>query len=483
MLNIRSLFLTAAAVLAIATLVCTACTQSGHGATDRLHHCISSEGPLDAYCGALQVHENPAAPKGRQIQLKIVMAPALRRAPEPDPLFVVLGGPGDGAASLAGQLLPLFRRFQTDRDIVFVDQRGTGASNGLECMPADADRSLAELVEQPLEPWEACLKRLHADVRFYTTSYATEDLEQVRRYLGYARINLWTASYGTRLGLVFLAHHPDVVRAMVLDSAAAPEVPAPLLWARDAQRALERLIADCARDASCNEHFPDLPETVRVALERAAAGPTIRLAHPRTGAVVEGRISRELIAGVILGQLYSPSSAAQLPELLHDAAGGDFQGLVSIALEAPALSGAFLSVYCSEDAPRFTRADALRESAGTFLATTALDTAFKPCGIWPRGDVGLAPYTPVRSAVPILLLSGMEDPVAPPERAASILATLPNARQIVVPATGHLTSPHGCVPLLIAQFLKTADARALDARCLSNLRRPPFPTNLAAGTP
>jgi pimeloyl-ACP methyl ester carboxylesterase len=469
----------AASLLASAMLACTACVPGPGGATDRLHHCASGEGPLDAYCGTLSVPENPAVPAGRQIPLKLVVAAALRRDPAPDPLFVVLGGPGDGAASSAGRLLPLFKRFQTDRDIVFVDQRGTGESNALDCFPQEVDRTLADVVEQPLEPWASCLAKLHADVRFYTTSYATDDLDQVRRYLGYPHINIWAASYGTRFALVFLARHPDAVRSLVLDSAAPPDAPAPLYWPRDAQRALDRLIADCGRDASCQVHFPGLAATLGTALERAAARPTVHLVDPRTGRAFEGRVNRELIAGVILGLLYSPTSAAQLPLLLRDAADGDFQGLVSIELEAPLVTGAFMSVYCSEDAPRFTRADALRESAGTFLGTTALDTVFKPCAIWPRGEI--VPYVPVRSQVPVLVLSGAEDPIAPPEWGAKIVATLPNARQIEVPATGHLTTPHGCVPLLIDTFLKSSGAGALDTRCLDGLRRPPFLTGLTAG--
>jgi pimeloyl-ACP methyl ester carboxylesterase len=461
-------------------MVCTACAPA-HLATDRLHPCVSAEGPLDAYCGSLEVPENPAAPAGRRISLKLVVAPALRRDPAPDPLFVVLGGPGDGAASSASLLLPLFKRFEIDRDIVLVDQRGTGASNPLECFPKESSRTLEERVEQPLAPWESCLKRLHADVRLYTTRYAADDLDEVRRYLGYAQINLWGASYGTRFALVFLARHPGAVRAVVLDSAAPPDAPAPLYWARDGERALDRLIADCARDAACHTQFPGLDATVRATLDRAAARPVVSVADPRTGAIVTASISRDLIAGVILAQLYSSASAAQLPLMLSRAAQGDFQPLVSIALEAPPLSGAFLSVYCSEDAPRFTRDDALRESAGTFLGTAALDTAFKPCAIWPKGEAP-ALVEPPRTPVPVLVLSGAEDPVAPPAWGARIAATLPNARQIAVPGTGHLVTPSGCVPLLIGEFLKTADARALDAACVAQLHRPPFLTSLNGGT-
>ena len=102
-------------------------------ALDRLHPCAIAEGPPDAFCGQLRVFENRAAKAGRTIDLKIVVAPALRRDAKPDPLFVFEGGPGGGAATLAQYRVPMFRRFQTDRDIVLVDQRGNGASNPLDC--------------------------------------------------------------------------------------------------------------------------------------------------------------------------------------------------------------------------------------------------------------------------------------------------------------------------------------------------------------
>src|SRR5574338_141324 len=107
---------------AVLTLVCAACARTPPSAVDRLHPCRIAEGPPDAYCGTYRVYEDRAAAKGRTIDLKIVVAPALRRDPEPDPIFVFEGGPGGGAATLAAQRIPMFRRFQTDRDIVLVDQ-------------------------------------------------------------------------------------------------------------------------------------------------------------------------------------------------------------------------------------------------------------------------------------------------------------------------------------------------------------------------
>jgi pimeloyl-ACP methyl ester carboxylesterase len=179
-------------------LLLTAChAGSRQAALDRLHPCAIAEGPPDAFCGQLRVFENRAAKDGRTIDLKIVVAPALRRDAKPDPLFVFEGGPGGGAATLAQYRVPMFRRFQTDRDIVLVDQRGTGASNPLDCTVDSPDEEdLRAIEEYPVERFRTCLDKLHADPRLYKTSVAMDDIDEVRGFLGYGSINLWAGRTG-----------------------------------------------------------------------------------------------------------------------------------------------------------------------------------------------------------------------------------------------------------------------------------------------
>ncbi|HZF31550.1 MAG TPA: alpha/beta fold hydrolase, partial [Gammaproteobacteria bacterium] len=193
------------------------------------------------------------------------------------------------------------------------------------------------------------------------------------------------------------------------------------------------------------------------------------------------------IASTVLGALYLPMTASLLPQMLSDAEHGDFQGLLSVRLvDGPPAAGtgegAFLSVYCSEDAPRFTRDDAVREAAGTFLGLAALDTLFKPCAFWPKAAIEPEFYAAPVSDKPVLVLSGDLDPVLPPVRGEQVAKSLPNARHLVVPGAGHMTSLSGCVPKLIAEFFATADARALDASCLEGMHRPPFVTSRTGGS-
>lgn len=466
-------------------MVSAACQGAASPVLTKLRPCALADGPPDAYCGTLPVSENRATKTGRTIALKIVVAPALRRDARPDPLFIFEGGPGGGAATLAEQRIPMFRRFQTDRDIVLVDQRGTGASNPLDCSddrPGSDDDDFRSLDDYPLDRYRQCLDRLQADPRLYTTAIAMDDIDDVRSYLGYDQVNLWGGSYGTRAALVYLKQHDAHVRSVMLDGVAPPDMRLPLYAARDSQRALDRLLTDCAMDAACSHQFPALSETVARLWQTLQQRPHITFTHPRTGKPADVTLSQRLISAVIFQALYSPEISALLPRLLTDAADGQWQGLMALAftrdLPKGAMSdGMFLSVVCAEDLPRIPAGAIDREAEGRFMGTTMFDTQMKPCEFWPRGVVADSYYSPVTSAKPVLLFSGENDPVTPPSWGIGVAEHLPNARHFVVPGAGHITLMRGCVPELVARFLATPDPQAIDGACLATLSRPPFFTS------
>lgn len=477
-------------VFVLAALALAAgCQRAAPGATDRLHPCGIDEGPPDAYCGTHTVFEDRAAHAGRTIDLKIVVAPALRRDPHPDPVFVFEGGPGGGAATLASQRIPMFRRFQTDRDIVLVDQRGTGASNPLDCSADDPDDDALDSIDRyPVERFRDCLETLKADTRFYTTSVAMDDIDDVRRYLGYETINLWGGSYGTRAALVYLKQHDAAVRTVVLDGVAPPDMRLPLYMARDGQRAFDRLLDACEGDAACRAAFPDLRSIVSRLWEQLAARPTVSVTHPRTGRTMTVTVSQRLIATIVFQSLYAPEVTALLPRLLVDAVNGNYQGLLALAYSADLPKGAmsegmFLSVVCAEDMPRITPEDIARETRGNFIGSTMFDTRMRPCEFWPRGAVADDYYAPVTSSKPVLIFSGENDPVTPPSWGEHVKETLPNARHVVVPGAGHITLLRGCVPQLVGRFLDAARVDAVDPSCVERLSRPPFFTSYTGPEP
>lgn len=469
------------ALIAVCLLAASlGCHSASPGAIDRLHPCGIEEGPPEAFCGSYRVFENRAANGGRTIDLKVVVAPALKRDAQPDPLFVFEGGPGGGAATLAEYRIPMFRRFQTDRDIVLIDQRGTGGSNPLNCQDPAEDDDLQSIDVFPIERYRSCLERLNADASLYTTAIAMDDVDDVRRWLGYEQINMWGGSYGTRAALVFLQRHEAVVRSVVLDGVAPPDMRIPLYMARDSQRALDRLLDDCERDSSgCAASYPALRGDVTRLWQTLATKPRVTINHPRTGQPVAVTVSQQLAGAIVFQSLYSPEVTSLLPQLLTDAAAGSFQGLLALAFSTDLPKGAmsdglFLSVVCSEDMPRISETDIEEAATGHFIGRTMFDTRMKPCEFWPRGVVDADFYKPVSSVRPVLILSGENDPVTPPSWGEHVAASLPNSRHVVVPGAGHIALMRGCVRDLVGRFLERASTDGLDVACVQSQKRPPF---------
>lgn len=463
-------------------LALAACAAPPRPATlDRLRPCTDREAPTDAYCGTLRVFENRDTAQGRTIDLSIVVLPALGRENAPDPLFFLAGGPGQGAAKLARHVRQLFPDVQSERDIVLVDQRGTGHSHPLEC-PDDQSSlaSLSESDEATLARLRGCLAAFDADVRFYTTPMAMDDLDQVREYLGYDHINLYGGSYGTRAALVYLRQHPSRVRAVVLDGVAPPDMRLPLYLARDLQRALDLLLASCEADEPCRSRYPNLSNRLHALVQRLSVAPAhVSLVHPRTGIAEDVTIDGRAVATLLSGALYAPLVASLLPEFIVRAEAGDFQGLVALGSMNEAGSenmsvGMHLSVVCSEDAPRIRDGDVARASAGTIFSDYLAASRLKACDFWPRGSLPADFYDPVVSQVPALVLSGALDPVTPPSWGTDVAVHLSHGRHFVAPAAGHGVVNLGCGARLVAEFIARGRADELDAQCLDTPTRPPF---------
>ena len=450
-------------------------------ALDRLHPCATEEGPTDAFCGTFEVFENRETRQGRTIDLKIVVLPALGNEPKADPLFFLAGGPGQGAAQMARPLREVFRRVQADRDIVLVDQRGTGKSNVLDCK---SDNESLAVLNEPLEASMArlrqCMEGLDADLRLYTTDIAMDDLNDVRQYLGYGSINIYGGSYGTRAALVYLRRHEPTVRSVILDGVAPPDMRLPLFFARDAQRALDRLLADCDADAACRAKHPNLSHRLTALVKALDAEPAqVRLTHPRTGIPEDTTVDGEFVVNVLFGALYAPLTSTLLPDLIARAEQRDFQGLLALAMANEGAAdnmaiGMQMSVVCAEDYPRITPEQIADAAGHTVFATHLLTARMKACEFWPKGEVPASFYEPVKSAVPTLVLSGDLDPVTPPQWGESVLPHLSNARHIVVPATGHGAIMTGCGMRIATAFIDSASVEGVDTSCLQGLKRPPF---------
>lgn len=238
-----------------------------------------------ALCGAIQVWEDRAARAGRRIDLRFAILPATGGAKKPDPIFVLAGGPGESAVALAALAADSFPKLRERRDIVLVDQRGTGGSNPLQCEFRTLDESVRAVFTLAIDPkvLDACLDgiRAKADVRHYATPTAMDDLDDVRAALGYEQINLYGGSYGTRAAFVYMRQHGERVRSAVLRAIAPVNMRALLPAARHAEVALAGLVRDCKRDGDCRRSFPSIrPKLDRVLQTLNARAAVIEVALP-----------------------------------------------------------------------------------------------------------------------------------------------------------------------------------------------------------
>lgn len=440
---------------------------------------------VKAECGRLPVPENPADPRGRRIDLAVAVVPAVSTEARPDPLFVLAGGPGEAAFTFYAGVASAFARVHRDRDIVLVDQRGTGGSNALDCPQGRSEGqggppTRAEIVAST----KRCLRRLrrHAHVRDYTTDLAVGDLDRVRAALGYHKINLYGSSYGTVVAQEYLRRFPGRVRTMILDGVVPPQLPIGALSALSAQRAVRRILAECAAETDCHKHFGDpLADYHRVMRTLQAHPVELTVPDPTRGTPVPVRLGSYQFAQVLRLASYTPALAALLPLDLHAAATGNYVPLAGQFLfidrvySQAIASGMNNTVVCSEDVP-FYHVTARQRAAmrRTFLGMEPLRALRTVCKLWPKGPVAADFHAPLHSDVPVLLLSGGNDPITPPRYAALAARGYPNSLSVVVPDGGHGQLLDPCMDKVIAQFVRRASVAGLNVSCVRKLRPMPF---------
>ena len=428
---------------------------------------------VEAQCGRLRVAENPADPAGRSIELLVARIPAINERARPDPLFLLAGGPGLAATTFYTGVAPVFDRIHRERDIVLVDQRGTGGSNALNC-PSDSDPDAPDSPAVLTQAARACLQRLatHAAVADYTTSLAVRDLDAVRAALGYDRINLYGGSYGTRVAQHYLRRYPEHVRAVILDGVVPPQMTLGASLALDAQQALQRLFARCAGTAACRARFGDPAHTFAALLGRLQSAPVpVQVPDPFTGLTRTLSFDATDLGTVVRLASYSTEQSALLPLVLDEAqAHGNFTPIASLLLQVThsldnlIAVGMHNSVVCSEDVPASgISAPERAQLARTYLGSAPLEAFEVICALWPHGPVDADFHLPVNSNKPVLLLSGGDDPVTPPAYAAQAARTLSNSLQVVVQGMSHGQISAPCAARLLSRFIDTASIRGLDA--------------------
>ena len=460
---------------------------SSHAAEIALSPCdLTAAGgrlEVDAQCGTLAVPLDPRDPGGEAIDLYVAVVEALAEQGAPDPLTVIAGGPGQAATSFYVTAEAAFARVVRKRDIILIDQRGTGESAPLMCEAGEDDLFLESgNVDRMVDASRECLEGLGHDPRFFTTSVAVRDLERVREALGYAELNLYGISYGTRVAQHYLRRYPDRTRRVILDGVLPPAVALGADVPLASQAALDALFDRCEADAACRQAFPDLRSRFDAVLARLRETPAeVTLDHPRTGDATDVVVDHWMLIGVVRLLVYQPQTASLLPFLIDVVDRGDYRALATqVFLLTEGLEGLSVglnnAVVCTEDVPFQGDVD-LDAQAATYMGTTFVEVLERTCELWPRGLMDDDLRELVLSDKPVLMLSGELDPITPPHYAQRAAASLTNVVDVVAPGQGHGMLMTTCGQRLAAEFLDIDVASALDRSCVDRIRPAPIFTS------
>jgi pimeloyl-ACP methyl ester carboxylesterase len=465
----------------VAMLACAAAQGATPASHVELAPCKLPELDTPARCGELRLPENPELPQGRQLRIAFAVVPATGARALPDPIVPLMGGPGEDTLSAAGVMAERFHGLRDERDLLLVDQRGTGQSSALRCHlhdPGNAAQNLHHLM--PPAAVQACGRELarNADLTQYTYLHFARDLEAVRIALGYGPLNLSAGSYGTRAAQVYLRAYPDSVRTAYMGSVVPIDVVTPLTMAKASQALFESTLDSCAAESGCRAAFPRLRDEFDQTLERLDAG-SVQVAVP--GSTTVAPVGRGRYVEWLRSRLYRPGTAAQVPWLIHQAHAGNWSpvvdGIFAQAREIDAAYGfgLFYSITCAEDIAFMREGDIEASSGNTFLGDYRVRQQQAACEHWPKATLPKGYRDPIHSPVPTMFVSGDLDAASPLWFTGRVAPGFANRVEIVARGQGH-TEWSDCIGALYEGFVRSGSAQGIDPSACPAVPRPPFRT-------
>jgi len=432
-------------------------------------------------CLEFEVAENPAATDGRRILLRVMVVPAIRALPEADPFVILVGGPGQAATEAALQILPAFERIRRNRDILLVDQRGTGRLSPFDCDFGEDEESYTQasaelLLEIQVQALQQCLATSAAAPEYYTTDIAVQDLDAIRDYLGYRALNLWGVSYGTRVALAYLKYFPATTRTVVIDGVAPPGI-LPLEAARDGQRALQSVLALCSAEAACNTAFPQLAAHYAALLADFEQASEVQVRDPADGTLRTFALQRTQIESTLFQMLYSREATRLIPLFIEELYRDNHQVLTWSEGQNGGINVAMhYSVICSEDLPLLTsqELEAAALDSSVLVYDLLVRSRVEGCRVWPARSLPADYFEAVESDTPVLVFSATQDPVTPRRWGDQVVGSLGNSLHLVAEGVGHGVFAYGCTVRLISDLVERASLQDLDGSCMNELGPRPF---------
>lgn len=426
---------------------------------------------LSAWCGTLFVSEDRLTGTGRTIPIRFVVLRAYGRHRLPDPIVDFAGGPGGSAISDDIPLVPAeLATLNASRDLVFIDQRGTGGSNGLSCPSPPGTLASRAKVRSSIE---ACLASLRgkADLQFYTSKMAAEDVAQVLTALHYGKVNLFGASYGATEAQVFQRLFPARVRTMTLLSGSFLGMPMVERFPQASQQALDELFARCASDLVCSVNFPHL----------AADWAQLRAAKWMNDTTLGNGVHEVLMSADTTAYLPLAIRSLLATQGHRAALGALERQMANVGLTAgPGGSQPVISypIFCAEPWARATAAG-ITDPASYYYQDSVLNAQWWQyvCTLIPTSGAA-SDYGPPRvSDTPVLMINGTADPQDPPANMAGAQQIWPNSREIAEPWQSHSVDINAwtqCGATLVQTFVETASVKRLSTGCLAQVTLPPF---------
>lgn len=438
-------------------------------------------------CGQLEVPENYSKPEEEKISINFVVLPAIDNSDKKTPLMFLAGGPGQAAAELASGLRQVFNEVRKTRDLILVDQRGTGQSHPLQCEDA-VEQDIYTITPEEFSEQDIkdCLATFTGDLSQYNSENAIRDFDAVRLALGHEQINIYGGSYGTRAGLVYMRMFPDSLRSVVLDSVGPIEVPIGL-FGKSSARSFNLLLENCKKEVSCQKAYPELEKEFNVLLARLSQDPAqVNIPHPRLGTQTKFVISKAKFLGTLRMQLYSVAARSLVPLAIHQAYLGNYMPLAGLVAQTEGGQGIYLgllfNITCNEDYPRISKEDFELDAKNNFGGDDAHFGFKMICPIWPQYRLSEEFYQPITADIPTLILSGDLDPVTPPSNGEHSAKSLPSNHHIIVKNASHTVAMSTCASDIINEFLTSLKPKELDESCLKEIPNESFMTNLNGGS-
>jgi len=441
-------------------------------------------------CGYLDVAVDRADPDGPQAAVAVAIIASSSDDPRPDPVVHLHGGPGGLALSDYLEWVFPEHPMLADRDLILVDQRGSGWSTpSLNCPTAEESTTVVTALAGCADD----LEDEGIDLEHFGTDDIAADLVDLRQVLEIDQWNLYGVSYGTRVALTVLDLDADGVRAVVLDSPYPPVVEAYAEQVPNGRTAIEALLAGCAADPRCGPAFGDLRQPLASLLTTLADDPV-----PTTVGDDETQpqllVDDTVLASALFSALYDRFLIPAVPLAVQTAVDGDLAGALDLlgdagGLQAPRQDSdeeyeslfeselGFWAPECAEeigltDLP--TIIDGIDTTSA--LEVALLDEVQESFTVCDRLDVEPAdPATQraVLSAVPTLILVGQFDPITPPAWADVTAESLSAAAIAEVPGSGHAPGYEACPRQAIATFIADL-ALPPAAPCLAEQLALPF---------